>query len=208
MALLTTEDVLNKTFNTVKFREGYEQLEVDEFLDKVVETIYALQVENTELKQRLEAAERRVQELQGGTLETTVKPVAQPEPEPEPEPEPQPEPEPEPEPVAPVQPAMAVPASQPEDATAMLALAQRVHDEYVRDGREEGERLIAEARAEGESIVNQARKQHDSILSQLEDERGLLETKINELKNFEADYRNKIREHLQGLLHEVSNDNH
>lgn len=198
MALLTTEDVLNKTFNTVKFREGYEQLEVDEFLDKVVETIYALQVENTELKQKLEASERRVQDLQaGGTVTEVAQPVVQPEPEPEPEPEP----------VVEAQPAMATaPTSEPEDATAMLALAQRVHDEYVRDGREEGERLIAEARAEGEEIVNQARKQHDSILSQLEDERGLLESKINELKAFEADYRNKIREHLQGLLHEVSGD--
>lgn len=208
MALLTTEDVLNKTFNTVKFREGYEQLEVDEFLDKVVETIYALQVENTELKQKLEASERRVQDLQAGGAPTeAAQPVETSEPEPQPQPEPEPEPQPEPEPAVEAQPAMAAAStSQPEDATAMLALAQRVHDEYVRDGREEGERLIAEARVQGEEIVNEARKQHDSILSQLEDERGLLESKINELKTFEADYRNKIREHLQGLLHEVSND--
>ena len=33
MALLTTEDVLNKTFNIVKFREGYDQVEVDDFHD-------------------------------------------------------------------------------------------------------------------------------------------------------------------------------
>ncbi|KGF01812.1 cell division protein DivIVA, partial [Actinomyces sp. S6-Spd3] len=39
MALLSTEDVLNKTFQSVKFREGYDQVEVDEFLDEVVETI-------------------------------------------------------------------------------------------------------------------------------------------------------------------------
>ncbi len=31
MALLTTEDVLNKKFQYVKFREGYDQDEVDEF---------------------------------------------------------------------------------------------------------------------------------------------------------------------------------
>ena len=36
MALLTTEDVLNKKFQYVKFREGYDQVEVDEFLDEVV----------------------------------------------------------------------------------------------------------------------------------------------------------------------------
>ena len=38
MALLTTEDVLNKKFQYVKFREGYDQDEVDEFLDEVVST--------------------------------------------------------------------------------------------------------------------------------------------------------------------------
>ena len=42
MALLTTEDVLNKKFQYVKFREGYDQDEVDEFLDEVVSTIYSL----------------------------------------------------------------------------------------------------------------------------------------------------------------------
>ena len=63
MALLTTEDVLNKKFQYVKFREGYDQDEVDEFLDEVVSTIYSLQMENQDLKEKLEAAERRVAEL-------------------------------------------------------------------------------------------------------------------------------------------------
>lgn len=208
MALLTTEDVLNKTFQSVKFREGYDQVEVDEFLDEVVETIYALQVENTELKQKLESAERRVEELQAGvpqdtaqTQEQQVEPEV--EAQPEPEPEPQPEPEPEPAPAAASAPAPQQ-SSAPEDATSMLALAQRVHDEYVRDGREEGDRLIAEARSEGENIVKEAHQKRDTILGQLEEERGMLESKINELKNFETEYRQRIREHLQQLLGEVA----
>ena len=56
MALLSADDVLNKTFQSVKFREGYDQIEVDEFLDEVVATIYALSVENSELKEKLSAA--------------------------------------------------------------------------------------------------------------------------------------------------------
>ena len=56
MALLTTEDVLNKKFQYVKFREGYDQDEVDEFLDEVVSTIYSLQMENQDLKEKLSAA--------------------------------------------------------------------------------------------------------------------------------------------------------
>lgn len=201
MALLTTEDVLNKTFQSVKFREGYDQVEVDEFLDEVVETIYALQVENTELKQKLESAERRIEELQAGVPQDEA-----PEPEKAPQPESEPEPESQVEEAAPVasvsEPTQA--SSAPEDATSMLALAQRVHDEYVRDGREEGDRIIAQARAEGDGIVSEAHQKRDSILGQLEEERGMLESKINELKTFESEYRQRIREHLQHLLGEVA----
>ena len=42
MTLLTADDVLNKKFQATKFREGYEQDEVDEFLDKVVEAMRQL----------------------------------------------------------------------------------------------------------------------------------------------------------------------
>ena len=36
MALLTAEDVLNKAFSKTKYREGFDQDEVDDFLDEVV----------------------------------------------------------------------------------------------------------------------------------------------------------------------------
>lgn len=36
MALLSTDDVLNKRFSITKFREGYDQDEVDDFLDEIV----------------------------------------------------------------------------------------------------------------------------------------------------------------------------
>lgn len=214
MALLTTEDVLNKKFQYVKFREGYDQVEVDEFLDEVVSTIYTLQVENQDLKEKLEAAERRISELSSGapevatpgpepTAEPVVEPVvATPGPEAAPAAE-----EPAPEAPATFAPAVSAPvgsSTEPESATSMLALAQRVHDEYVRDGREESERIIAEARSKGDEIVADAQKQHETILAQLDQERGLLETKITELRRFESDYRSSIRTHLESLLTEVN----
>jgi len=69
MALLTTEDVLNKKFQYVKFREGYDQDEVDEFLDEVVEAMRQLEAENADLKAKLEAANQRVAELGFKTLQ-------------------------------------------------------------------------------------------------------------------------------------------
>ena len=183
MALLTTEDVLNKKFQYVKFREGYDQDEVDEFLDEVVSTIYSL------LKEKLEAAERRVAELSNSdyTPAETPAPVAAPAVE---------------------TPAPAAALTGPQDAesaTSMLALAQRVHDEYVRDGEEQSAKIIAEANAEREKIIADAQKQKDSLLSQLDQERELLENKINGLRTFEAEYRTNLRSHLETLLNEVGN---
>lgn len=200
MALLTTEDVLNKKFQYVKFREGYDQVEVDEFLDEVVSTIYTLQVENQNLKEQLEAAERRIAELSGGEVPAApAAPVVEAEPEAVVEPEVV-------APVAAVEPAPAAPvvSESAESATSMLALAQRVHDEYVRDGREESERIIAEARTKGDEIVADAQHQHETILAQLDQERALLEGKINELRSFESEYRTNLRGHLEGLLNEVN----
>ena len=189
MALLTTEDVLNKKFQYVKFREGYDQDEVDEFLDEVVSTIYSLQMENQDLKEKLEAAERRVAELSNSdyTPAETPAPVAAPA-------------------VEIPAPAAALTGSQDaESATSMLALAQRVHDEYVRDGEEQSAKIIAEANAEREKIIADAQKQKDSLLSQLDQERELLENKINGLRTFEAEYRTNLRSHLETLLNEVGN---
>ena len=55
---LTPEDVVNKRFQPTKFREGYDQDEVDDFLDEVVVELRRLNQENEELRQRLIAARR------------------------------------------------------------------------------------------------------------------------------------------------------
>ena len=195
MALLTTEDVLNKKFQYVKFREGYDQDEVDEFLDEVVSTIYSLQMENQDLKEKLEAAERRIAELSNSDYAPaeTPAPVAAPVVE-----------TPAPAAPAPAAPALTGPQDA-ESATSMLALAQRVHDEYVRDGEEQSAKIIAEANAQRESIIADAQKQKDSVLNQLEQERELLENKINGLRTFESEYRTNLRTHLESLLNEVGN---
>ncbi len=60
---LTPEDVVNKRFQATKFREGYDQDEVDDFLDEVVNELRRLTEDNEELRQKLSACERRVGEL-------------------------------------------------------------------------------------------------------------------------------------------------
>ncbi|MDD9207182.1 DivIVA domain-containing protein [Georgenia sp. 10Sc9-8] len=231
MALLTADDVLNKKFQPTKFREGYDQDEVDDFLDEVVNTLRVVTGENEELKAKLAAAERRVGEPGGAVAATGAEPgtgtAAPVEPE---QTETVTVDEGDPEQAdadrAAVeradaeradaqqagaeqtdgQPVVSAPAQQvdgPQSAAGMLALAQRLHDEYVSNGEEERDRIVAEARTEAERLVREAEDEHNRTLTQLEQERSLLERKIDELQTFERDYRERLTNYLQSLLANV-----
>ena len=207
MALLTADDVLNKKFQSTKFREGYDQDEVDDFLDDVVNTLRELQNENDGVKTKLAAAERRIAELSrdGAAMAAVAAPVPVSVPVPEPEPEPAPVPVAAPPMPAPVfsQPAPA--RNEPESATGMLALAQKLHDDYVRSGQEESDRLVNEARVRASQIVREAEETSQRTLMQLEQERSLLERKIDELRVFERDYRTRLKSYLENLLGDLDN---
>lgn len=199
MTLLTADDVLNKKFQATKFREGYEQDEVDEFLDEVVEAMRQLEAENADLKAKLEAANARVAELGEGAAPVEAAPAEKAE-------EAAPVEEttvvaPVAAPVAAAAPAAA--AQEPAAASGMLELAQRLHDEHVANGKAEGERIVTEARSTGEQIVREAEDQRNRTLAQLEKERSGLEHKIDELRRFESDYRTRLKSYLQGLLSNV-----
>src|SRR5690349_8482783 len=73
---LTPEDVVNKRFQATKFREGYDQDEVDDFLDEVVNELRRLGEENEELRSKLGACERRVGELSRATVARDGEPEA------------------------------------------------------------------------------------------------------------------------------------
>ncbi|PFG19394.1 DivIVA domain-containing protein [Serinibacter salmoneus] len=202
MTLLTADDVLQKTFQQTKFREGYDQDEVDDFLDEIVNTLRVLSSENAELKAKLEAGGAASDEtglitpVQDATVEN--EPESEATPEPEPEAAPEPEATPEPEPTAPV--AAAAVTSDPESATGMLQLAQRLHDEYVRNGKDEGDRLVSEAKSEAERLVSEAEGQRARTLKQLESEQATLEHKISQLRSFERDYRMRLKSFLGSLV--------
>lgn len=204
MALLTADDVLNKKFQATKFREGYDQDEVDDFLDEVVNTLRETQNENEDLKSKLAAAERRIAELsrQGAQSAPAPKPEAE---KPAPTPAPAPvvaAPAPAPVVSAPVAPQR---QSEPESATGMLALAQKLHDDYVRSGQEEGDRIVNEAKGQAQRIVREAEETSARTLSELEQERSILERKIDELRVFERDYRTRLKSYLENLLGDLDN---
>jgi DivIVA domain-containing protein len=199
---LTPEDVVNKRFQATKFREGYDQDEVDDFLDEVVNELRRLGEENEELRAKLGACERRVGELSRANVsrESTDEPApvlaaATPPPQPVVA-----------EPVRPMAPAMSGMdggAGGPQEAAGMLALAQKLHDEYVRNGEQQRDRIVSEAREHATRLVREAEEKQRQTLGSLEQERSLLERKIDELRAFEREYRSRLKSYLEGQLREL-----
>jgi DivIVA domain-containing protein len=191
---LTPEDVVNKRFQPTKFREGYDQDEVDDFLDEVVVELRRLNQENEELRQRLIATDSRVNELQrsGGQPAPMGfdQPVAASAPTP-----------------APVQAqfqASAVdPSVDPSNTNNLLQLARRLHEEHVREGVEKRDALIAEGHAQAARVVEEAQAQTRNQISSLDQERAALEGRIEELRNFEREYRFKLKGYIEGQLREL-----
>jgi DivIVA domain-containing protein len=197
---LTPEDVVNKRFQATKFREGYDQDEVDDFLDEVVNELRRLNEENEELRSKLGACERRVGELSRATVarEAAPEPVAAPAPQPPPVPQP----------VAAVAETrmtsqLEAAGQGPEAAAGMLALAQKLHDEYVRNGEQTRDRIVSEAREHATRLMREAEEKQRQTLGSLEQERSLLERKIDELRAFEREYRSRLKSYLEGQLREL-----
>src|SRR3954468_10414527 len=191
---LTPEDVVNKRFQPTKFREGYDQDEVDDFLDEVVVELRRLNGENEELRQRLASAESH-----GGEAPAAVAPVpsfaepvaAAPAPEPV---------------VAAPAPAAAVEDEQT-STTNLLQLARRLHEEHVREGIEKRDALIAEGHATAARVVADSEAKQRQQISGLEQERTLLEHRIDELRTFEREYRQKLKNYIEGQLRELDASN-
>ncbi|MCU1407268.1 MAG: DivIVA protein [Glaciihabitans sp.] len=209
---LTPEDVVNKRFQPTKFREGYDQDEVDDFLDEVVVELRRLNQENEELRQRLIASDSRISELQrsGGTSSHAQDTAEEALPEPvAAAPVPAVVAEPvaaAPVPAAPVPATPAASVSDDDDATAttnLLQLARRLHEEHVREGIEKRDSLIADAHATAARLLAEAEAQQRTQLNTLKEERSLIEGRIDDLRNFEREYRLKLKSYIEGQLHEL-----
>src|SRR5690606_19834039 len=134
--------------------EGYDQDEVDDFLDEVVVELRRLNQENEELRQRLVAADGRINELQRAAAEAPV--AAAPAPAPAPmAAAPMPAPVPAPAPAAPEYAAQDSGSMDQSNTNNLLQLARRLHEEHVREGMEKRDQLIAEGHATAARLVSE-----------------------------------------------------
>lgn len=210
---LTPEVVVNKKFQVTKFREGYDQDEVDDFLDEIVEELRRLNQENDDLR-------RQVAELEAQTGESASVPSPVPAdgieeetataadlPVVEAEPEAQEVTEPEPEVVQPAAPAA---AAQPdstettaESAAGVLAMAQRLHDEHVAEGERKRDEIISQAESEANRLVTEAQETSRKTLEDFEKRKTILEREVEELRGFERDYRSRLRSFIENQLKDL-----
>ena len=98
----------------------------------------------------------------------------------------------------------AAPAA-PQDAAALLAMAQKVHDDYVAQGEKAKAELIEEAERKADAMVSEAQQQREEILSRLTDEKEELEIAVEALRGFESRYRSKLLQHLDAQVQELKN---
>jgi DivIVA domain-containing protein len=196
---LTPEDVANKQFTSTRLKPGYDETEVDEFLDEVEAELTRLYRENDELRSKLTAAQRAVAEAgedRGATTAQIAPPVPTPAPQQVPEPTPPPAPTPAP---APAQSG----ANASETATGILALAQRTADEHVAEARTQADRIIGEARTRADQLKREADDKHRQMIGSLENERNTLEREVEKLRSFEREYRTRLKSYLEGQLRDL-----
>ena len=215
---LTPADVRNKQFSTTRLRPGYDEEEVDAFLDEVEVELDRLIQENEELRAKLAEC------LRGGKagMAALGSPMAEPEPElmaPEPV---MPEPERRPEPAM-----MGMPPAEDNMDTAarVLALAQQTADQAIADARREADETLGRARREADEILGKARRQAEQITSDararaeslerdaqerhrqamgsLVQQREELERRVDDLRAFEREYRSRLKAYLEGQLRDL-----
>ncbi|MDR3116920.1 MAG: DivIVA domain-containing protein [Bifidobacteriaceae bacterium] len=90
-----------------------------------------------------------------------------------------------------------------DQVSSMLLLATKLRDEYIVKAREDAEKAKHEAAIKADEIISSAKKDAGETLEKLSRDRKILETRIDELRLFEADYRSKISKQLNQILGEL-----
>jgi DivIVA domain-containing protein len=221
---LTPADVHNVAFKKPPIgKRGYDEDEVDAFLDLVEAELARLIEENNDLKAQVD----EMQSKPGGPPVQAIHTAP-----------------PLPPPVAvaavPPPPVMAsqqeAPAPDHGQAVKMLALAQETAEKYVADAKTEADRLVAEARGKSEQLVSESRakadalmadartrsesmerdartkaqslvtdaeRKHSELVAGLEQKKGVLEKRIEELRTFEREYRIRLKSYLETQLRDL-----
>jgi DivIVA domain-containing protein len=215
---LTPADVHNVAFKKPPIgKRGYDEEEVDAFLDEVERELARLIEENNELRANLERGGGRG--VPGGDprlLQENSELKAQLD-------------RAQREKVAADQAATAmqaeleriratggegVGADGEQQALRVLMMAQRTADDHVNDARREADKLLTDARSQAdemtrdarskaEALERDARQRHQEAMGGLDAKRSALQKHIEELKQFEREYRTRLKAYLESQLRDL-----
>jgi DivIVA domain-containing protein len=217
---LTPADVRNKQFSTTRLRPGYDEEEVDAFLDEVESELDRLIQENEELRAKL------AEVLRGGksAVPALSSPLSDPKPDMMAPPEQRIEPERrQPEPV--MMGGMPHIEDNMDTAARVLSLAQQTADQAIADARREADETLGRARREADEVLTKARRQaeqitgdararaeslerdaqerHRQAMGSLVQTREELERRVDDLRAFEREYRSRLKAYLEGQLRDL-----
>ena len=159
---LTPADIHNVAFSKPPIgKRGYNEDEVDAFLDLVENELTRLIEENADLSQRVTEMDQELATARAGgaAQPTQAIPLYQPEPEPEPAPAPVYE-APQQSPPAPAG------EEQHIKAARVLSLAQDTADRLTGTAKAESDKLLADARAQADQMVSEARVTAESTVAE------------------------------------------
>ena len=218
---LTPADVRNKQFSTTRLRPGYDEEEVDAFLDEVETELDRLLQENEELRAKL------AELLRGGgkaAVPALSSPLSDPKPDMmAPEAPPAPPERRQPEPV--MMGGMPHIEDNMDTAARVLSLAQQTADQAIADARREADETLGRARREADEVLTKARRQaeqitgdararaeslerdaqerHRQAMGSLVQQREELERRVDDLRAFEREYRSRLKAYLEGQLRDL-----
>ncbi|EGD40828.1 cell wall synthesis protein Wag31 [Nocardioides luteus] len=221
---LTPEDVSNKRFTPVRLREGYDMGEVDQFLDEVEAELARLTRENDDLRGKLASAQS------GGGPSFPMAPEP-----PAPEPMPAPEPVSHQMPMYQEAPQTGgietirvetVPEAS-NAAARLLELATRNHDALIDTAKNDADKIVGEARTKAERLEAESKAKADrmeadartraqmldsetaerrqQLFGELEREKDNLTTEVDTLRNFEREYRSRLKSYFTQQLDALNN---
>lgn len=101
-----------------------------------------------------------------------------------------------------------------QQALRVLMMAQRTADDHVNDARREADKLLSDARSKAEEVTREARakadalerdarQRHQEAMGGLETKRTALQKHIEELKQFEREYRTRLKAYLESQLRDL-----
>ncbi|MDG4788756.1 DivIVA domain-containing protein [Micromonospora sp. WMMD1102] len=220
---LTPADVHNVAFKKPPIgKRGYDEEEVDAFLDEVERELARLIEENNELRAQVERGGRggapagpsadprlaaelndvkaqldRVQrdkaaaEQAARAMQAELEQVR-----------------------AQAGPAVGAGGDGEQQALRVLMMAQRTADDHVSDARREADKLLSDARSKAEEVTREARakadalerdarQRHQEAMGGLDAKRTALQKHIEELKQFEREYRTRLKAYLESQLRDL-----